>query len=225
MSRTPKVRIARPTGRPFQIRYTCPTTKKEIRLSVGSRDEAAAEQLKRETEAKLTLGLDPSPQKPASTATGYAEPWETFRERHSRDRLAPLRDGSAASTEVRLDVAERILKPRTVRDVASTESLERLKVKLLAGEGREQVELQKPRSPHTVKSYMAAVTAALNWRLGYVPRFEKVKTSKLKAMKSRPITLEEFERMLNAVVDVVGKGAAESWQFIMWGAWESGLRN
>ena len=41
-SRIPKVRIVRPTGRPFQIRYRDPDTKKETRISVGNRDEVEA---------------------------------------------------------------------------------------------------------------------------------------------------------------------------------------
>ncbi len=223
-NRIPKVRIARPAERPFQVRYTCPKSGKEVRISTGGRDEEQAERLKQEVEAKLVLGIDPAPQKRVATATGLDEPWEIFRERYSRLRLAPLRDGSADSTEIRLDVAQRILKPRTVGDVATTEALEHLQSRMLAGDGREDTSRQKIRSPFTVKSYMAATTAALNWGLGSVPRCEKVKTSKLKAMKGRPITFEEFERMLDAVPSVVGKDSAESWRYIMSGAWESGLR-
>ena len=45
--RTPKVRIARPAKRPYQIRYTDPHTGKESRYSVGSRSERDAARLKR----------------------------------------------------------------------------------------------------------------------------------------------------------------------------------
>ena len=51
---------------------------------------------------------------------------------------------------------------------------------------------------------MAAVLAALSWaRLqGYidtVPAIRRVQTGKIKSMKGRPITAEEFERMLSRV--------------------------
>jgi len=43
-------------------------------------------------------------------------------------------------------------------------------------------------------------------------------------MKGRPVTAEEFERMLHKTATVVGQGAAESWQRLLRGLWWSGLR-
>jgi integrase len=43
-------------------------------------------------------------------------------------------------------------------------------------------------------------------------------------MKARPITTEEFERMLSKVSDVVGAKCEESWKFLLRGLWASGLR-
>ena len=43
-------------------------------------------------------------------------------------------------------------------------------------------------------------------------------------MKGRPITGEEFERMLAKVPDVVGEAAATSWTHYLNGLWHSGLR-
>ncbi len=45
-----------------------------------------------------------------------------------------------------------------------------------------------------------------------------------KLMKGRPITGEEFERMLAKVPDVVGEAAATSWTHYLNGLWHSGLR-
>ena len=52
---------------------------------------------------------------------------------------------------------------------------------------------------------------------------KRAKKSKGK-MKGRPITLEEFERMLAKVPDVVGERAADSWTHYLTGLWLSGLR-
>jgi hypothetical protein len=52
----PKVRIARPDGRPIQLRYTDPETKREVRISTGTRDEDEAADQKEKLEAKLLLG-------------------------------------------------------------------------------------------------------------------------------------------------------------------------
>ena len=167
---------------------------------------------------------NPSPSANRPASSGPDEPWEAFRERYSRLRLATLRQSTAKDSESRLDIAERILKPKTVGDVASKEALERLQAELLTGAGLEDQTELKPRSPHTVRSHMASVVAALTWSLDAVPRFEKLKTSKLRAMKGRPITVEEFERMLAAVPSVTGESAAPSWKYLLKGAWESGLR-
>ena len=50
------------------------------------------------------------------------------------------------------------------------------------------------------------------------------KVSKLRHMKGRPLTLEEFERMVLMTPRVVGTEVAESWQYVLRGLWESGLR-
>ena len=60
---TPKVRIARPKNRPYEVRITDPDTKKEVRISVRSRDEHEARAKKKEVEAKLLLGIDAKPHK------------------------------------------------------------------------------------------------------------------------------------------------------------------
>ena len=43
-------------------------------------------------------------------------------------------------------------------------------------------------------------------------------------MRGRPITAEEFERMISAVPKVVDNAAAKSWKFYLRGLWESGIR-
>jgi len=222
--RIPKVRIARPAGRPYQIRYTDPATGKEVRLTCGCSDESVAQRMKAETEARLLLGIDA--RHAASHVTGPSMRWEDFRDQYSTLQLATLRDGSATDAESRLDIAERILKPRTLGDMADQNALHRLRAALLAGvESRRG----KPRSPYTAKGYMAAVLASLNWAhlqgwLPAVPKVQKIEVAKLKAMKGRPLVLEEFERMLDKTARVVGESAAGSWRHVLCGLWSSGLR-
>jgi len=216
--------MARPHGRPFQLRYSCPVEKREVRISTGTYDEGEAEQQKAELEAKLLLGLETK--RRATPVTGPSMPWEDFREQYSTLQLAMLRDGSATHAESRLDIAERVLKPRVLGDVADPDALHRLQTALLAGaESRRG----KPRSAYTVKGYMGAVFAALNWAhlqgwLSGVPKIRKVKVAKLKAMKGRPITTEEFERMLDKTATIVGEDAAPSWNYLLRGLWTSALR-
>ncbi|MEO2045810.1 MAG: hypothetical protein ABGX16_04480 [Pirellulales bacterium] len=44
-----------------------------------------------------------------------------------------------------------------------------------------------------------------------------------KGMRGRPITLEQFERIHDKAVDVMGSEAADSWRFYLMGLWTSGL--
>jgi integrase len=170
-------------------------------------------------------------------------PWEDFREAYRRDYLQSpdMREKSAIHAESRLDIAERIAKPRTLGDMAKVETLQELQRQLIAGAGRVASKAKSkskrrrpadlPRAPMTVHNYMGSVIAALNWAaaderkwLPAVPKIRKPKTAKLRQMKGRPITAEEFERMLDKTEEVVGKVAAPSWKYILRGLWESSLR-
>ena len=220
----PKVRIVRPEGRPFQLRYLCPIERKEIRISTGTRDESEAEQQKAELEAKLVLGLTTKADRAKSI--GPQMEWSDFREQYRTLHLATVRDRTALHSESRLDLAERILKPRTLGEMADPNALQQLQAKLLAGE---QSRRKKPRSPHTVKAYIGCILGSLSWAhvqgwLSSAPKIRKLKTSNLKVMKGRPITAEEFQKMLAATAEVVGQQAADSWKHVLRGLWESALR-
>lgn len=220
----PKVRIVRCPGRPHQLRYDCPTEKRQVRISTGTRDDEEAERQKAELEAKLLLGLSVSGGR--AKVLGPEMEWSDFREQYRVLHLASVRDKTAAAAESRLDIAERILKPRTLGDIADPSALQQLQANLLAGVKSQR---GKPRSPHTVKGYMAHVLAALNWAnlqnwLPNAPKVRKLKTSKQKSMKGRPITRDEFQQMLKAVTEVVGESATASWTHVLRGLWESALR-
>lgn len=157
---------------------------------------------------------------------GPEMPWSDFRESYSTLHLATVRDKTAAAAESRLDLAERITKPKTLGDLAAPAALQNLQVQFLAGGASRR---KKPRSPHTVRGYMGCILAALNWAylqgwLDFPPRIRKIKVSKSKAMKGRPITVAEFNLMLEKTELVVGSDAADSWKYLLRGLWESALR-
>jgi integrase len=227
--RVATVRMSRPgerkieQGRKIELRYTDPDTKKEVRISTGTLDESEALEQKKVLEAKLLIGLDP---KPKRRSGGPQMAWEDFREQYRKLQLNSLRPNSVKAAESRLDIAESILKPKTLNDVANPEALHELQAKLLAG-----AESKKDsRSPHTVKSYMTALLTPLKWAhqpMGWLPtepHVRKVKVSKLKQMKGRPICAEEFDKVLEKVKHVVGAEAEQSWKYLLRGLWESGLR-
>jgi len=229
--RIPKVRIVQPAGRPIQLRYFDPDAGREVRISTGTYDRSEADEDRKDLEAKLRLGEKPAPK--ATKQHGPRMSWEMFRDEYRENHLRIwLRGRSADSAESRLDIAERIIKPRTLADMASRTELMRLQRELLAGkEGRKHGEegIVRQRSKHTVKGYMAAVLAALGWAceqewIEFVPKLKKISTAKIRAAKGRPITRAEFDRMLETVETTVGAAAAPSWKYLLRGLWASGLR-
>jgi len=202
----------------------CPVEGREIRISTGTRDEAEAEEQKRELEAKLLLGIESAPKR--GGIVGPNMRWEEFRERYEFQHVVHMRERSQKASDSRLDIATRIIKPRTLGVMASREALTEVQSQLLAGaESRRG----KPRSKHTVKTMMATILAALHWGesqgwIEAVPKIQRVKTSKLRSMKGRPIAGEEFDRMVSKVSTITGAKVAESWRFLLRGLWESGLR-
>jgi integrase len=217
--RVPKVRIVAAKGRALQIRYTDPDTGREVRIGTGTHDLADAERQKGDIEAKLRLGIEA---KPAARSSGPSMSWDAFREEYARLkswRTETAREGM----EYRLDIVEAVMKPRTLGELAKPSKLAELQARLLAGDSG-----NGPRSRHTVKSYMRHLIAALNWAhspMGWLPDPVKFRVLDVdqKTNKGRALTLEEFERML-AACDAVCAHDAASWQFLLRGLWESGLR-
>ena len=219
--RPPKVRLVKPAGRLIQLRYRDRDTKKEIRISTGTTNEAEAIEQKTKLEAKLVLGINA---KPRRRVGGPTMAWAEFRERYTELQLSTLREKTVGGVECRLDIAERILKPRTLGDVANGEALHELQSRLMTGD-----EGKGPRAAYTVRNYMAAVVASLNWAstmgwLPVVPKLKKVKVAKLRQMKGRPLTRKEFKSMLAAVTGVVGTEAAPSWKYLLRALWHSAFR-
>lgn len=202
----PKVRIVRYSDRPFQLRYDCPVEKRQIRISTGTRDDDEAERQKAELEAKLLLGI--SIAKERVKVLGLEMEWSDFREQYRTLHLATVRDSTGIHAESRVDLAERILRPKTLGDMADSNSLLQLQAKLLAGE---QSRRKKTRSPHTVKGYIGCVMAALNWAhmqdwLPTAPKIRKLKTSKMKSMTGRPIATSTSAASVQNREELTGDG-------------------
>jgi len=132
-------------------------------------------------------------------------PWDDFRNEYSRLKAGLLRDPEAP--EFRLDVAQRIMRPRTLSNMASDGSLAELQARLLAGE---EPQRGKPRAPSTVQSYMRAVIAALNWAHKPI-EFDVMAVDEDELSKRRSITTG----MLAVTPKVVGEEQASAWVFLL----------
>lgn len=182
--------------------------------------------------------------KPASKIT-----WTEFRKRYEAEVLPGLADTTGLKIIGVFDAVDRILSPGLLSSVTServsffvktlrSEPSEVTEKIIIAGvDGQKRVEKRKKpvvitRAESTIKGILATLKAALNWAHGQdmlreVPKIDMPKRAKGgKVMKGRPITAEEFERMLAAVDGAPGIAAADvdAWKFFLRGLWWSGLR-
>lgn len=145
--------------------------------------------------------------------------WADFRERYENEVLPSLAPATERKVWGVFNVFEKLMKVNRLGNI-TTDTLSRYQ-KALREQGRAEA---------TIKGHLAHLQAALSWAASVnlireapaMPSIQRAKT--LKMMKGRPITTEEFERMLAKVPDVVGEPAAESWRHLLRGLWWSGLR-
>lgn len=172
---------------PMTRRKRTRTTK--VERTGRAKDRKEAERVAAKFEAELREGR-------------YHEPlrvtWAEFRERYETEVLPGLAKRTDDRVAVVFNWVQEVLKPSRLADLTE------VRLSHLQAEMR-----RKGLAEATIKSNLAHLAAALNWanRLGLLPKvptIEKPKRAKgSKLMKGRPITGEEFERMLAKVPGVV----------------------
>jgi len=149
-------------------------------------------------------------------------PWESFRDEYSRLKVSTFHsEESMISSEVRLDICERIVKPRTLADMCKSETLSRLQAELRAGAASRK----KTRAASTTQNYLKALLAALNWAhdLEWIEKVRFRPSVAVQQAKGDPVTASEFSAMLEAV-EVVCPHDIEGWRFYLNIIWTTGLR-
>ncbi len=147
--------------------------------------------------------------------------WEKFRDLYEDQKLPGLADGTRDKVNDVFNKLEREINPKYLRDVTEAR-LSHLVTVLRSSRLAED----------TIRSILAHIKSALSWaveqkllsRLPTSPKIRRVKKTTGAPMKGRPITAEEFDRMLAAVPDVVGPDHAPDWQRYLRGLNASGLR-
>ena len=199
-----------PNRKNLVMRYVDPFTGKQKTKSASTNKRRDAEKLAAKWEAELREGRYNEPSK----AT-----WEDFRERYEDEVLSGHAEGTGQRVSAAFNMLERIISPKRLAGVTA------------ARLSYFQAELRKmDRTENTIKTHLAHIVAALRWAvrqkmLHELPQVDRPRRAKgSKVMKGRPITLEEFERMLAKVEAVVGPEVAPSWKQYLRGLWLSGLR-
>lgn len=213
----------RPT---YQLQWRDPINQRKRTKSTSiprtglSRDRKAAERLAGELQSQLEQGAASLP----SRVT-----WEEFRRRYEAEVVPGLATRTGEKIRGVFDRLEREINPRRLLDV-DEKRLSSFASLLRAGDEADDI---AGLAESTIAGHLAHLKAALNWAksqklLNAVPNFPKTKRAKAsqgaKVMRGRPITTEEFERMLAEVANEVGEGRAKPWLFYLHGLWTSGLR-
>jgi integrase len=161
--------------------------------------------------------------------------WEEFRLRYEEDGMGSIRPQTIKSYLSTLNVFEKYCSPRLLAEATTTKVTAfarelRLPRTEEIGKGSRRQKKTSKRSEACVAKHLRQLRAVLGWAcrqefLSTCPSFDMPKRgSGARRMKGRPITLEEFERMLAVTPKVVGEEAADSWLLLLHGLWTSGLR-
>lgn len=211
MSEEIKVHVVKyPDRENLVMRYRDPFIGKQVQRSTGTTNKREAERAAAKWEAELREGRYQKPNRMT---------WEAFREHygtHGMPSLAPTTQGTYDAT---LNVFQRTCNPQRLADITTQ------RITGFATALRES-----GIADTTVGRHLRTLKVILRWAereglLARLPKFTMPSRKRgAKMMRGRPITGEEFDRMIEAVPKVVENAAAESWRFYLRGLWDSGLR-
>ena len=194
------------------MRYTDPVTGKQVTKSTGKNRRKEAVRVAAKWEADLQEGRYKAPSKVT---------WFEFRDRYEREVLSSLAKRTEGKVSAMFNAVEEYLNPQKLAALTA-DSISRLQARLR----------ERGLAESTIKGHLSHLQSALNWsvRVGLLTEAPKIdmprRARKSKVMKGRPITTEEFERMLDKVPAVVGDNPTRihSWRHYMTGLWWGGLR-
>lgn len=200
--------VYRKSKRKHVLRWEDPETG-VVREKAAVESRKESEKLAAQLEADLREGRYVAPSKLL---------WEDFRLAFESDKLPSLAAKSRNSYASALNHVERIIRPSRLAEVDAV-ALSRLQAKLRTDGRRES----------TIATHLRHIRAALSWAqdLGMLREVPRVampqRARKQRQMRGRPITREEFERML-AACDEVRPADSSLWKALLEGLWLSGLR-
>lgn len=207
------------------MRYKCPLTGKQVQRSTGTTKQKAAENKAAKWEAELQEGRYQQSSRMS---------WDKFRLHWEQSKLGTQRGSTATNYAATFNAFENHCHPERLTDLTTAKvamfaaELRKPKVRKAKKEGEEDTVYKL--SEASIARHLRHLKAIARWAhnqelLTKLPKFDMPrKASGAQRMKGRPITLEEFERMLAATEGIVGNGAAESWKLLLRGLWATGLR-
>jgi site-specific recombinase XerC len=205
-----RVHVTR-NGKPrYQLWYTDPVTEKRRWRSTDTTDRREAERAAARWEADLE-SLD--------EALDRRITWDAFHQRYQAEHLAGLSAASQATAGTALGHFETLVQPARLASITPA-VLSRWVAQLR----------RRGLSDTSVRTYCKHLRAALGWAktqrlLAEVPQFPTIKTvARETMMRGRPITGEEFDRLLDAVPRLIPAQHVPVWHLYLRSLWLSGLR-
>ena len=189
--------------------YLDPVTEKQVSRSTGRQTRRAAERVAARWEEELRSGR--SEGDPRMT-------WKAFREKYETEKLASLSQRTREATDTAFNHLENLIAP------ARLSALDEATISIFQAKLR-----QRKIQETSIASYLRHLKAALNWAvsMGLMPVMPKIHMPKRskgqRIMRGRPISTEEYERMVKTVPQVRPHDAP-AWQHYLQGLWLSGLR-
>jgi len=209
-------------GRNLCLRYRDPRTGKAVVKSAGTTNRKAAQKEAGKWEEELRTGK----YKPASKVT-----WTEFRARYETEYVAvEMKLSSAARVSAVFDAVERILNPGLLSSV-DADAVSKLKAALreertTLQDGDTTTVTVTRRTEETIRGHLRVIKAALKWahKRRILVDAPEIEITAPAGSKGRPITLEEFERLLSKIDSERPIEERAQWERLLWGLWWSGLR-
>lgn len=167
------------------MRYKDPMTGRQVSKSTGTNRRKDALKVAGDWESQLREGRYKAPSKVS---------WEEFEERYENEVVPSMAERTAGKIDAMFNWIKRELDPDRLAKLTSD------RISYLQRRMRDEGLAEA-----TIKSHMQHLKAALNWAkrtgmLNEVPEIVMPKRAKTaKMMKGRPVTGEEFDRLLDAV--------------------------
>lgn len=188
----------------LMMRYTDPINGKQVARSTGTSRKRDAERVAAKWEAELREGRYKKPNRLE---------WAEFRERYTRERLTTLAPRTLLAAESAFNHLERVVSPKLLSSITSG-VMSKFQASLI-DEGMR---------PTTLASHLRSLLAAFNWavRIGLMEKAPGICKPKAaggldRSKRGRPITGEEFDRMLTKVRDF-RKVEPEKWERLLAGS-------
>jgi integrase len=219
-----RVTVVKPGGRTFyQARWTDPVTGRIKTRSTGVKTRREADKKAGEIEAELRAGKKKS----------GPMLWTAFQTKYETEVLKSKRETTKVKMRSLFKAIERLTNPKWIHSLADEDVVSKFKTDLEEEADEEGVLMD--RAAYTVKSYLINLVKILNWAkkkklISEVPDVDYPTVEE--SMRGRPITGEEFDRMVVAAASVIDAKFLDGWAIekpcekldLLNGLWLSGMR-